>query len=332
MSLTLGEKLQSAREERGLSISEVSEQTRISSLYLQAIENNDYKPLPGGIFNKGFVKSYAKFIGVDEQEALQDYARIAAENEIVAEHELKVYRPEVLTDDSSSISLLPTVLFAGIILALMTGGILFLVNYFQNENGDADIGNANATQNTNIQLPGNVTETQAQPVMGSAIVEFRAIGESISLTSVTDGNTRTQTLAAGAAVTFEPKQSLILSYSRSLASAARLSINGKSIVLPATPQNPRRNVIEIEISDANLAEIWRTGTIGSGKSPVGTTIESTPNPVSTVQSSPSAANSPPATPRPSPPATPRPKPSPARTPTPRLSNTVIPVRPTPNLD
>ena len=69
MSLTLGEKLRQAREERGISIREVSEQTRISSLYLEAIENDNYKTLPGGIFNKGFVKSYAKFVGFDEQEA-----------------------------------------------------------------------------------------------------------------------------------------------------------------------------------------------------------------------------------------------------------------------
>ena len=78
MALSLGEKLQQAREERGISISEVAEQTRISSHYLEGIEADDYSTLPGGIFNKGFVKSYAKYVGVDEQEALQDYARLVA--------------------------------------------------------------------------------------------------------------------------------------------------------------------------------------------------------------------------------------------------------------
>ena len=83
MSTTLGEKLRQAREERGISISEVAEQTRISSLYLKFIEEDNYKPLPGGIFNKGFVKAYAKYVGLDEQEALQDYARVIATNESV---------------------------------------------------------------------------------------------------------------------------------------------------------------------------------------------------------------------------------------------------------
>jgi hypothetical protein len=78
MTLTLGEKLRQAREERGFTVSEVSEQTRISPLYLESIEHDDYSNLPGGIFNKGFVKSYAKFVGINEQEALLDYSRLIA--------------------------------------------------------------------------------------------------------------------------------------------------------------------------------------------------------------------------------------------------------------
>src|SRR5687767_95392 len=111
MSQTLGEKLRQAREAKGISVSQVAEQTRISPLYIQSIENNDYKPLPGGIFNKGFVKSYAKFIGIDEQEALADYGRLAAENEAMSEQPFKSYRPEVLTDDNAANSMAPTLIF-----------------------------------------------------------------------------------------------------------------------------------------------------------------------------------------------------------------------------
>src|SRR5213592_4326359 len=134
MSLTLGEKLRQAREERGISISEVAKQTRISPHYLDSIENDDYRTLPGGIFNKGFVKSYAKYVGLDEQEALQEYARLVAQNEETVEDSNPRYRPEVLTDDArSASSIVPTVVFAAIILALMTVGILFAVNYIRNQ-------------------------------------------------------------------------------------------------------------------------------------------------------------------------------------------------------
>jgi len=265
MSQTLGEKLRHAREERGISISEVAEQTRISALYIESIENDNYKPLPGGIFNKGFLKSYAKFIGVDEQEALSDYARIAAESESISEPPLKVYRPEVLTDDNSSSSMAPTLIFAGIILALMTGGILFVLNYLQNR--ESNTANSNANVNTaavnvansnaaNVSIPsGNA------PTMATLKVEFRAASDEISLTSAVDGKSTTQLIAAGGSATFEPKESIKFGYARSRAQSARLLINGKSIILPEMPENPRRNIIEFEINKDNLTPIWNEGRI-----------------------------------------------------------------------
>src|SRR5438270_7828461 len=123
MALSLGEKLRQAREERGISISEVAEQTRISPLYLKSIEKDDYKPLPGGIFNKGFVRSYARYIGFDENEALNDYAQLMAENAQSSEAEQTVHHSEVWTDDRSARSMAPTIIFAVVILALLTGGV-----------------------------------------------------------------------------------------------------------------------------------------------------------------------------------------------------------------
>ncbi len=153
MSLTLGEKLRQAREERGITISEVAEQTRISALYIESIENDDYRTLPGGIFNKGFVKSFAKYVGVDEQEALQDYAQLIASQGSQAADEPKTYRPEVLTDDRPSAVNLITLMFAGVILALMIGGVLLFVKYFQNP---SVIPTANTNVNTNANQVSNV--------------------------------------------------------------------------------------------------------------------------------------------------------------------------------
>src|SRR4051812_3133628 len=126
MSSSLGEKLRQAREAKGFTIAEVAEQTRISPLYLESIDNDDYRPLPGGIFNKGFIKSYAKLVGLNEQECLADYTRLISQSEGEAQDEFKVYRPEVLTDDRSRSSMAPTIIFAVVILAVMTGGLLFL--------------------------------------------------------------------------------------------------------------------------------------------------------------------------------------------------------------
>jgi len=282
MSLSLGEKLRQAREERGISISEVAEQTRISSLYLESIENDDYKPLPGGIFNKGFVKSYAKFIGLDEHEALQDYAKILAKGEGVSD-ELRIYKPEVLTDDRATHSMVPTIIFAGIILALMTGGVLFLVNYIQNQPDSPTPSPENARGNSNAVSNSQTTGTNSTsavnvPAMETLKVEFRAVADPVSLTSVTDGRNNSTLVNSAAPVTFEPKQSLKLSYSKALAESAQLLINGRLIGLPKSPANPRRAAIEFEINKDNIAQIWQSGAITFEVPEVpGATPEATPD-------------------------------------------------------
>lgn len=70
---TLGEELRRLREDKGLSFREVSDATHIGSRFLQAIEADNYSILPGGIFNRGFVRSYARYVGLDEEQALVLY-------------------------------------------------------------------------------------------------------------------------------------------------------------------------------------------------------------------------------------------------------------------
>lgn len=298
MAETLGEKLRAAREERGVSISEVAEQTRIAPMYIECIENDNYKPLPGGIFNKGFVKSYARFIGYDEQQAVQEYGRLASQSEGGQEDNLRSYRPEVLTDDRASQSTLPTIIFAGIILALMTGGVLFLVNYLQSQ-PSAPVASNDATPNQNSQSPDSNPAPAAAgngPTMQNLRVEFRTATEPISLSATSDGNNSVNTVNPGTPQVFEPKQSLKLSYSKSLASSAQLFINGKQITLPSQPANPKRVPIEIEISSANLSQIWSSGaiTFDAVSTPTANvaTPQSTTSP-STSNSTPRPATSPP---------------------------------------
>jgi cytoskeletal protein RodZ len=292
MSLTLGEKLQQAREARGITISEVAEQTRISSLYLEAIENNDYRTLPGGIFNKGFVKSYARYVGVDEQEALHDYSQLLTEQQGENADEMKVYRPEVLTDASTRSSSITTIVFAVIILGLMTWGILALVNYLQETKSTPPANNSNTS---NVTAPANNSNANppaaTAPTMSNLKVEFKAIGAAVSLTSNSDDTPATKLVAAETSVTFEPKEKLRLSFSKTLAQNVQLTINGKPISLPLATPNWKRNV-EIEITESNLAQIWQSGQFASSETATPTPAAATPKNKPTV--TPTAAKTPPA--------------------------------------
>ncbi|MBK9165331.1 MAG: helix-turn-helix domain-containing protein [Acidobacteria bacterium] len=285
MSQTLGEKLREAREERGLSIGEVAEQTRISSLYLESIERDDYKPLPGGIFNKGFVKSYAKFVGLDENEAVQEYSRIVTKTEGLEDKELRVYRSEVLTDDNVANSMIPTLIFAGIILALITGGVLFLLNYLQTQPSEPA-----ANTNVNANRTGTVPTPTPAPSFNEIRIEFTPTAEAISLTSVVDGKQISEVVPAGTPKVITASESVRLSYYRGFFDKVALKLNGKAIEPPPAPA--RGSSVTFTIDKANAEAIYTAGRfVQPGEttpSPTVTTPAPTPTavPTATVSTSP----------------------------------------------
>jgi cytoskeleton protein RodZ len=67
-----GEHLRREREMRGVSLEEISAASKISIRFLQAIENEELSKLPGGIFTRSFVRTYARYVGLDEERVLAD--------------------------------------------------------------------------------------------------------------------------------------------------------------------------------------------------------------------------------------------------------------------
>jgi cytoskeletal protein RodZ len=134
MAESIGEKLRLAREARGIALRDISEQTRISMRYLEAIELDDYRRLPGGIFNRSFIRAYAKYIGYDEKEAIEEYARTMREHgDSSDEVSTKPQRSLVYTDESGSHRRSPllTLLFAVIILAILSFLVWAGLHFYQ---------------------------------------------------------------------------------------------------------------------------------------------------------------------------------------------------------
>ncbi|MBW5444504.1 DUF4115 domain-containing protein [Cohnella sp. CFH 77786] len=69
----LGALLRKAREQRGYTLDDVQEATKIRKRYLEAIESGDYKVLPGSFYVRAFVKTYAETVGLDAEEVLRLY-------------------------------------------------------------------------------------------------------------------------------------------------------------------------------------------------------------------------------------------------------------------
>jgi cytoskeleton protein RodZ len=76
---SFGERLRREREMRGVSLDDIAACTKIGTRLLRALEEEHFQLLPGGIFNKGFVRAYAKYLGLNEDEAVADYLEAAGE-------------------------------------------------------------------------------------------------------------------------------------------------------------------------------------------------------------------------------------------------------------
>lgn len=68
-----GARMKQERERRGVTLDEIALGTKISTRFLRAIEDEHFEQLPGGIFNKGFIRAYARHLGMDEEQIVADY-------------------------------------------------------------------------------------------------------------------------------------------------------------------------------------------------------------------------------------------------------------------
>ena len=94
----VGYTLRQERERQELSIEDIEQGTSIRALYIEAIEAGEYDKLPGTVYTKGFIKNYAKFLGMDAdavvKEFVADIAELSAEAEAKAAAENAAENPE----------------------------------------------------------------------------------------------------------------------------------------------------------------------------------------------------------------------------------------------
>ncbi len=82
-----GEALRKEREARGVALEAITKVTKISNRHLVALEREQFDALPGGVFNKGIVRGYARVVGLDEEEWLERYLTASKSSGAVAEEE-----------------------------------------------------------------------------------------------------------------------------------------------------------------------------------------------------------------------------------------------------
>ena len=116
-----GASFRRAREAAGLPLERIAAETRISTRFLLAIESEDFHVLPGGVFNRGFVRAYAVHLGLDPDQAVTEYSRISA----TSDEPLEALREsERASSKKAERSLYPVL---GVLLVILIG-VYYFVN------------------------------------------------------------------------------------------------------------------------------------------------------------------------------------------------------------
>lgn len=82
---SFGEELRKEREIRGISIKEIADATKVSSRFLEAIERNDFDRLPAPVFTRGFIREYARYLGLNSDDAVNRYMQFVEESDATGE-------------------------------------------------------------------------------------------------------------------------------------------------------------------------------------------------------------------------------------------------------
>src|SRR5437667_12455801 len=112
-----GSKLREARERRGISLRQIANATKIAVAVLEALERNDISRLPGGIFGRAFVRSYAVEVGLDPERTIQEFITQFPLDSVVAGHPTSQVDVHVAVQNNDRrVSAVILVLLAGVVV------------------------------------------------------------------------------------------------------------------------------------------------------------------------------------------------------------------------
>jgi cytoskeleton protein RodZ len=239
-----GSKLRAARERRGVSLRQIAARTKISVSVLEALERNDISRLPGGIFSRAFVRSYAVEIGLDPEEAIQDFIAQFPQDSVTAGHSqtrpVEDYESVESTRRTASTFLK---LFA---ISVPIVGILLYYSTVGRRRPLAERFGGNATA---IEPDSSRARLLSDPAASAPLV-VEILGRGASILTVTiDGTARRErAIAAGDRERFAAERELVLNVAD--AAAVSLTVNGE----PARPLGTSGQPATLNLTPANYKD------------------------------------------------------------------------------
>jgi transcriptional regulator with XRE-family HTH domain len=239
-----GSKLRAARDQRGMSLRQIAARTKISISVLEALERNDVSRLPGGIFSRAFVRSYAVEIGLDPEEVIQDFIAQFPHDSVTAGHP----QPRQI-EDYESVESDRRIASAFLKLIAISLPIAGVVLYFGTAGRRRPVAEPAAGNPVVVDPDSSRVRLLSEPGPAAPLV-VEVVGRGASVLTVTiDGTARRErAIAAGDRARFAAERELVVNVGD--AAAVSLTVNGE----PARPLGTSGQPATLNLTPANYKE------------------------------------------------------------------------------
>jgi cytoskeletal protein RodZ len=239
---TLGQYLRNAREARNIDIRDAAQQTRISVNYLKALEEEDFAKLPGPVFVRGFLKSYARFLDLDDAETLKRFTEATCTPAPAATPASPVHREseqkEACPAPPSARRKIPIEPFvwAGIICIAL---LVFLFTSLPSRHART----ARQSQTEHVSSETTATSMEASPTPAKPeklYLEVVAAEDTWLLVRTDTSPQKKAVLKKGESLIWSADDRFILSYGR--VDAVKLLLNGEELTVQGSKDTPVRDL------------------------------------------------------------------------------------------
>ena len=251
---SFGSRLKEERERRKISLDEISMSTKISSRLLQALEEDHFELLPGGIFNKGFIRAYAQHLGLDEDRVIAEYLEASGMLPPDAKPDSTLATPvseihaEAYAEDGPN---LPWGLFAVILLVIALGFALWGFYSRQTALGGKTV----SPQQTNSSSAPTAAPSPVQSTASSSVVPGHAAMTPVSAGTSASPPARVIGGSSGTSVSPSAVRVRIMAEKDSWVS---ISADGKRVLqdtLNASAEKSVQAAKEITVKAGNIAAL-----------------------------------------------------------------------------
>jgi cytoskeleton protein RodZ len=238
----IGATLREARMRAKIDINEVETRTKIRAKYLRAIENEEWSLLPGDVYVKSFLRTYADYLGLDSRQLIDDYKR---RYERPTDHELRQIAPLGRERDRRDKGprppgaprqprgpLLPSWALIGVVLVGIVVALYFVGN---NNKGSSTTSSSTATQATSPHAKKTHHRTTHHPRVVATTVKLQLVPTGAVYVCLVDGHGNRlipgEIFNVGQTIPTKRSSKLLLTLGNA---SVKMKVNGVSVSVPST--------------------------------------------------------------------------------------------------